>query len=455
MSRDLIIIGGGPAGYVAAIRAAQSGVNVRLIEKGQLGGTCLNNGCIPTKTLLETAQFYFKAKTAAMPGVKSTAELDWISAIKHKNDIINQLKSGISGLLEFNKVQVIKGNAKLLPGLNVCVGEETYKADAVILATGSINTELQFEGNDLDGVINSAAALDLEKPPKSITIIGGGIIGIEFATLFSHLGAEVSVVEMMPEVLPATDREIAGLLRDKLTTDGIKFFLNSRLDKVGRAGESLVTSIYTGDSKEMIQAEKVLVAVGRSPNTSDLGLEALGVEMDRGAIVVDSKYQTNISGLYAVGDCNAKLMLAHAAMEQGIAAVEHFLGVESNTEQKFVPSCLYSSPEIASVGKTEQELQQEGIPYVSGSFSMIGNGKAIIKGEQGKIKILADKAFGEVLGVHMIGPNVTEMITEAAVCMQMEGTVEDIIRTTHPHPTVSESLKEAALAVMGLSIHGI
>ena len=455
MNRELIIIGGGPAGYVAAIRAAQSGIGVRLIEKGDLGGTCLNAGCLPTKVLLRTGEFYHNAKMSAVPGVKSTAELDWLSALAHKHNVVRQLRGGISRLLESSGVQVITGCATVLPGLNVMVGEERLSADFIILATGSINAEPRFEGNYPDGVIYSDAALALQKAPKSIVVVGGGVIGIEFATLFAYLGADVTVVEKMPELLPSADREIAGLLRKKMAADGVKVFLNARLDRVEKTEENLIAHIHSGDHTEEIQTEKVLIAVGRRPNTSQLGLEALGVAMDGDSVVVDSNFQTNVKGLYAVGDCNASLMLAHAAMAQGITAVDHFLGEKSNVSMKNIPSCVYSSPEIASVGKTEQELKEEGIPYETGRFSLSGNGKAIIESGSGLIKILADKDFGEVFGVHMIGPNVTEMIAEAAICMQMEGTVDDIIRTIHPHPTVSESLWEAAMAVKGRAIHGV
>ena len=455
MGKNIIVIGGGPAGYVAAIRAAQSGAGVSLIEKSTLGGTCLNAGCIPTKALLRIGEFYHMAKTEAVPGVKSSADLNWSSAVAHKNAVVKRLSDGISLLLQRNNVQVISGNAVVLPELQVRVGEETLTADAIIIATGSINAEMTFAGSGLDGVIDSAAALDLEQPPKSIAIIGGGVVGIEFATLFVYLGADVTLVEMMPEILPSMDMEIAGLLRGKLTADGVKILLNSRLDSVERAGESLIAHIKNDGRKDSIRAEKVLVAAGRRPNTSGLGLEALGLDLDCGAIVVDDNYQTNISGIYAVGDCNALIMLAHAAMEQGSSAVEHILGSKKSGDLTILPSCVYSSPEIASVGLTEQQLQEEGIPYDAGRFILAGNGKALIEGGEGLIKILAGKDFGEVLGVHMIGPNVTEIVAEAALCMKMEGTAEDIFRTIHPHPTVSESLREAAMAVRGSAIHGV
>ena len=455
MGKKIIVIGGGPAGYVAAIRAAQGGAAVRLIEKTAIGGTCLNVGCIPTKVLLRTAEFFHRAANASVPGVKSAAELDWPLALLHKDAIVKQMSGGISRLLQHNNVQVIPGLATILPGLRVRVGAQTLQADAIVIATGSLNAELPFAGSDLDGVIDSAAALALGEPPKSVAVIGGGAIGIEFATLFAHLGAEVTVMEMMPEILPSFDGEIAGHLRGMMSASGTNFLLDTFLESVERAGDALVVCANMGTHVELIQVQTVLVAAGRRPNTSGLGLETAGIATDRGAVLVDADYQTNIKGIYAVGDCNAHMMLAHAAMEQGIAAAEHILGIESNGSPAYVPSCVYSSPEIASVGKTERQLQEGCIQYAAGRFSLAGNGKARIEGGEGMVKVLAGKDFGEVLGVHVIGPNAAEIIAEAAVCMKMEGTVDDIVRTIHPHPTVSESLWEAAMAVGGTAIHGV
>ena len=453
MSKKIIIVGGGPGGYVAAIRGAQLGAEVQLVEKESLGGTCLNVGCIPTKVLLHTAEFYHKAVTSAVAGVKSGAELDWPAAIERKEAVVKQLTGGVSFLLKNKGIQVHKGSAKLLPGLCVQVGEESFSADAIVLAVGSVNTALSFPGNDLEGIISSTEALSLQAPPKSIAIVGGGVIGIEFATLFAQLGAEVSVVEMMPEILPEIDAEIAALLKRKLRKLGIKIYVDARLAGAEKEGDGLKATVTTKKGQEEISAEKLLVATGRRPNTAGLGLEELGLISGRGAVMVDDNYQTSISGLYAVGDCNAQRMLAHAAMDQGLAAVEHIMGAGGRAAQKNIPSCLYTSPEIASVGMTEKQLQEQEIPYAAGRFRLGGNGKALIEGEDGMIKILADKEYGQVLGVHMIGPKVTEMIAESVLCMNMEGTVEDIVRSVHAHPTVSESVAEAAMAVFGKAIH--
>ena len=479
MSKKIVIVGGGPAGYVAAIRAAQLGAEVDLVEKGALGGTCLNEGCIPTKVLLGIGAFYHQARTRSEAGVNSSAELDWQAALAHKDAVVAQLSGGVSWLLQNHGIRVHHGRAKILPGLQVQIGDDYLSGDAVILATGSSHGELSFPGSEREGIIYSPQALVLDEVPASILIIGGGAVGIEFATLYAHLGAEVTLVELMPELLPGADEDISGFLQQKLVAEGISVLTGSKLEGV-EAGEAeaggsidvnpgtsladgagvsknrtrLVATVVLGEGeRKQIQADTILIATGRKPNTAGLGLEALGLVMDRAAVLVDEHMQTSIPGLYAPGDCNGKLMLAHAAMAQGITAVEHIMGVPMQ-QKSHIPACVYASPEIAMVGKTEQELKAAGTPYVIGRFSLRGNGKALIEGEDGLIKILADPQYHEVLGVHMIGPKVTEMIGEAVLCMSMEGTVEDMVNAVHAHPTVSESMWEAALSVLGLGIHG-
>ena len=453
MRKKILVIGGGPAGYVAAIRGAQLGAEVCLVEQDKPGGTCLNVGCIPTKTLLRVAAFYDKASSSAVPGVRSFAELDWPSALAYKESVVRQLTGGVSWLLENCGVQVRGGRATLLPGLRALVGEETLEADAIVLATGSVNTALTFPGSDLDGVIDSTATLSLREPPRSIAIIGGGVIGMEFAALYAFLGVKVTVVEMMPEILPVMDAEIAGLLREKLGASGVRIMTGAKLIGIDKADGGLEVHISTGGQEDVVPAEKALVAVGRSPCTAGLGLERLGVAMDRGAVVTDETCRTNLAGLYAVGDCNGKQMLAHAAMAQGKEAAEHIMAQTAPGRRNHIPGCVYTSPEIACVGLTEKQVQDRGIPYRVGRFSLSGNGKSVVEGEEGLVKILADRALGEVLGVHMIGPHATEMIAEAVLCMDMEGTVEDLAAAVRAHPTVSEALGEAAAAVFGKAIH--
>ena len=452
--KKIVIIGGGPAGYIAAVRAAQSGAETHLVEMSQLGGTCLNTGCVPTKTLLGIGEFYRKAKLAVVPGVKSLAELDWPSALAHKNAIVKRLADGVSWLLNKNGVHIHNGRAILLPGLRVQTGDKILDSDAVILAVGSTDSGLEFPGFDNEGVIDSAEALSLREPPDSILIVGGGVVGMEFATLYTCLGSQVTVVEMLPEILPDTDAEIARSLREKLQADGIRFYVGAKLSKVVKTENALDAYIIINGQQEKHSADKVLLAVGRKPNISGLGLESLGVRTNHGAIAVDENFMTNIPGLYAVGDCNAVMMLAHAAMGQGAAAVGHIFDGMQYYKHTHIPVCIYTSPEIASVGMTEQQLIEKGIPYVVGRFDLSGNSKAVIAGESGFIKIITGNEFGEILGVHMIGPGVTEIIAQAALCMNMEGTADDLANTIHAHPTVSESMGEVAMAVTNVQAPG-
>jgi dihydrolipoamide dehydrogenase len=389
-------------------------------------------------------------------GVKiPVTELDWPGAQREKEDGVARLTGGVAGLLRHNGVTVHRGTAFLLSGSKVRVGTETLEADAVVLATGSVNAKPGFPGSELPGVIDSTAALSLARPPESMVIVGGGVIGVEFAALYHALGTKITILEMLPGLLPPVDEEIAERLRGMLEAGGVCVRTGARLDAVEKSEAGLCVRFEQGGRAQNVTAEKVLVAVGRRPNTAGLGLEALGVATDRGAVVVDGHFRTNLPGLYAVGDCNAKQMLAHAAMAQGIAAVEHIMGAGGRYNGQIMPSCIYASPEVAGVGMTEKQVRGAGIEYAVGRFDLSGNGKALIEAEEGMIKIIADKKLGEVLGVHMIGPRVTEMIAEAALCMRLEGTVEDIVRTVHAHPTVSEAMGEAAMAVFGKPIHGI
>jgi dihydrolipoamide dehydrogenase len=456
MGKNIVVIGGGPGGYAAAIRAAQLGAAVTLAEEHYIGGTCLNVGCVPTKALLHTGEFYRKASTNAVAGVRSVGVLlDWPEAQRHKEKLVGRLTGGVIALLRHNGVAVMTGKASLLPGLKAKIGKETLSPDAVIIATGSVNADLRFPGSDLPGVIDSTGALSLEAVPASLAIIGGGVIGVEFATLFGSLGTKVTIIELLPEILPPVDAELAALVRETLEAAGAEIFTGSKLISAEKKGGVLSVTFENNGRTQSVDTEKVLVAVGRRPNTAGLGLEALGMKMNRGAVETDGFFRTSVPGVYAVGDCNGRTMLAHAAMAQGEAAAEHIMGVTPQYNPKVVPSCVYTSPETAVVGMTEKQAREAGIDYAVGRFSLDGNARALIDGGGGLIKIIADKKLGEVLGVHMFGPRVTEMIAEAALCMTLEGTVEDIVRTIHAHPTVSEAVGEAAMSVFGKPIHGV
>ena len=456
MGKRIIVVGGGPGGYAAAIKAAQLGAETILFESGEIGGTCLNSGCIPTKALLRTAGFYRSVAGNTIAGVKTTGvELDWPSVQSHKNDIVGRLTGGVGLLLRRNGVVIRREKAVPLSGGSVRVGSETLTADAVIMAVGSLSAPLSFPGSELPGVIDSKDALSLERVPKSIIIVGGGVIGVEFAALFSSLGVTTTVIEITPRLLPQMDAEIAEHIRSALMSDGVDIRTGARLLSAETAPEGLTACFDEGGKRSSVTAELLLVAAGRIPNTAGLGLGDIGVDMTRGAIKTDSYCRANIPGLYAVGDCNGKNMLAHAAMAQGETAAGHIMGATQNISHKYVPACVYSCPEAASVGMTEDQAADSGLNYKIGRFDLNGNGRAVIEGAGGFVKIIADKAYGEILGVHIAGPFATELIAEAALCMCLEGTVEDIVGAIHAHPTIGESVREAAMSVFGKPIHGL
>jgi dihydrolipoamide dehydrogenase len=456
MSKKIIVVGGGPGGYAAAIRGAQLGAEVGLAEAAQLGGTCLNRGCVPTKVLLHSAEFFHKAVRGSVAGVKlAGVELDWPGAQARKDEVVGRLTGGVAALLRHHGVTLYRETAELIPGKTVRAGSEILAPDAVILAMGSVNARLDFPGRDLPDVLDSASALALEAAPKSVAIVGGGVIGMEFAVLYHMLGAEVCVIEALPEILPAADEEIAGCLREMMEAEGVRIYTGARVTAAEETAGGLSVSFERGGVVQRILAKKLLVAAGRRPNTAGSGLEAAGVATERGAVVTDAYFQTSVPGVYAVGDCNGQMMLAHAAIAQGAAAAEHIMGETPHYNSKVVPSCVYTQPEIAGVGMTEGQVRQAGIPYKIGRFDLSGNAKALIENKGGIVKIIADARLGEVLGVHMIGPRVTELIAEAALCVSMEGTAEEIANTVHAHPTVSEAVGEAAMSVFGKPIHGV
>ena len=459
MAKKVVVIGGGPGGYVAAIRAAQLGAETYLVEKDNLGGTCLNVGCIPTKALLHTAELYQAVKHGDRIGlIGDSVQIDWKALMNRKNSVVRRLVGGVAGLLKANGVTVYKGMAEFTgPGEVRVHGDKatTLSADAVILSTGSVPVKLNFPGADLPGVVDSTGVLSLSKLPEAIAIIGGGVIGVEFAALYAALGSKVTVIELLPEILPGIDSELARNLKQSLTKTGVTFLNGAKLESVIQASGGLSAKVLLATETKEIAAEIVLVAVGRRAYTDGAGLEAAGVKLERGKVVVDEHYQTNLPGVYAIGDCNGITMLAHAASHQGIAAVEHALGHgAAGHGQPIVPACVYTHPEVAAVGITEDKAKELGIAYKKGVFPLAGNGKSMIdEGEGGFVKILAGAKYGEILGVHMIGPRATEIIGEATLAMRLEATVDELVSTIHAHPTVSESLGEAALAVDNLAIH--
>lgn len=456
MAKTITVIGGGPGGYVAAIRAAQMGAEVHLVEKENLGGTCLNVGCIPTKALIHTASEFQKLSDEAANGlVIEKASVDWAKLQKHKNQVVKKLVRGVKGLEAANGVQVHAAEATLKDANTVVLSDGTeLTSDIIILATGSSPAVIPFEGHDLPGVTDSTGALSFDELPKKLCVLGGGVIGCEFAYLFNALGVDVTVIEMMPQILPPIDEQAAYVLREELTKQGVHIYTDTKLEKVEQTEDGLKVYASNAEGTETFDCDKFIVAIGRRPNTCGIGLEEAGVKIsERGFIEVNENFETNLSGVYAIGDCNGQIMLAHAAEDQGVAAVEHAMGEKPMYNGNVCPSCIYTSPEVSSVGINEQTAKAQGIAYNVGLFPLAGNGKALIEGDQsGFVKFICDAETNQILGVHMVGPHVTDMIGEAAVAMRLGYTAKDVADTIHAHPTVSEAIKEAALDVSGIAL---
>lgn len=453
------IIGGGPGGYVAAIRAAQLDGEVILIEKDIIGGTCLNIGCIPTKALLHSAELYEEAKEGAKYGVIiSDIKIDFKKAQQRKKEVTNKLVNGVKGLLASNKVKVIPGEASFLNTNTVEIknekGTEKLNFDKCIIATGSIPAKPPIPGINSNKCIDSTGALELNEVPKSMVIVGGGVIGIEIATLYSALGCKITVIEMLNEILPMMDGELNKIIRAKLAKKGVEIYTGSKVQSFKDSGENIDITVEMSDGKtRLFTGEKALISIGRRANTATLGLEKAGIINDSGRITVNEKMETNVAGIYAVGDCVGQIMLAHIASAQGEVAAENALGHNSVFDSKTNPSCVYTKPEFASVGLTEESAKKNGIDYIIGKFPLSANGRSIIMGEDGMIKIIAGKKYKEILGAHIVGPRATDLIGELALAIQLEATIDEVIATIHAHPTVAEAVRESALAVEKRAIH--
>lgn len=455
---DLVVIGAGPGGYVAAIRAAQLGKNVACIEKESLlGGTCLRVGCIPSKALLESSHLFEQAGKLADRGVVvPQVNLDLPAMLKHKQRIVQTLGGGIEALFKKNKITRYAGHARLDgPGKVVVEGKEgatTLKAAQILIATGSVPATLPGIELDGDRVATSTEALSWEMPPQSLVVIGAGAIGLELGTVWRRLGSQVTVLEYFDRILPGMDAEIAADALKLFKKQGIKFQLKCRVTGVAVGKDGVDVQI---EGSEAIRGDRVLVAVGRKPNTEGLGLETCGIETNkRGFIPVGSHFETTQEGVYAIGDVIGGAMLAHKAEEEAVACVEHLYAGWGHLNYDTIPSVVYTDPEIATVGKTEEALQETGVAYRKGSFPFLANSRARASGHtDGRVKILADAKTDRVLGVHIIGPQAGELIAEAAVAMNFGASSEDIARCCHAHPTLAEAIKEAALAVDGRTIN--
>lgn len=458
---SVVVVGGGPGGYVAAIRAAQLGGKVTLIEKNKLGGTCLNVGCIPTKVLLHAAEALTEAKHMDNLGIQvSVNGIDWKAVQSRKEAVTNQLVNGVTGLMKANKIRVIEGTASFASKTALEVvkkdgTKENVPFDKVILATGSVPAVPPIPGvKENAACVDSTGALAFDHVPETLLVIGGGVIGMELATAYSRFGAKVTVVEAMPKLLPMMDGELTAMLRKKMEASGVTILTEAKVQSVEAAPVGAKVQVEVGGKVESFEAEKVLVAVGRRTDTEALGLDKVGIAHDRGRITVNDKMETNVPNIYAIGDCLGKVMLAHVASAQGEVAAENALGETAVYDGKTNPSCVYTDPEFAGVGLTEEKAKEEGIAYQVGKFPLMANGKALImNGGEGMIKFIIGKEYGEVLGVHILGPRATDLIGECALAIGMEATVDEIYATIHAHPTVTEAVREAALAATKRAIH--
>ena len=461
--REIVVIGGGPGGYVAAIRAAQLGGKVTLIEKDALGGTCLNRGCIPSKALLHSVEILRSVKEAGQYGIDvSGVSVDLARMMARKNRVVSQLVSGVGGLLAGNKVEVIKGTAKLKAGKQIEVTDaqgqkRTLQAQKIIIAAGAKAIKLPIPGADSPtGIIPAESILNISAVPKSLLMIGGGVVGLEMTTILTRLGCKVTVVEMLPHVLPAEDEELTSIITKSLQDDGVAVYTGAKVTKIEDAPGGKLVTVAARDGEKKIEAEIVAIAVGYRPDTADLGLEEAGIAAVKGAIQANQRMETNVPGIYAVGDCIGKIMLAYIAMAEGEVAADNAMGKDTCMDYNVVPRCVFLMPELAAVGLTEADAASNGFKVKVGKFPFAANGMAAILGERrGLVKIVTEEKTGQILGVHIVGPRATDLIAEATLAMKLELTAKEIIATTHSHPSLCEAVREAALDISGEMIHFI
>src|SRR6266576_2069075 len=452
-SFDVVVIGGGPGGYVAALRAAQLGAKTAIVEKDRLGGTCLVRGCIPTKALLQSSELYTLAKGGATYGlIADNIGFDWTAAQKRKVTVVDQLVKGVEGLLKAGGVTTLRGAAKLEGDGAVEIAGERIQAKDIVIATGSAVSRIPLRGAEL--TIDSDAILELKEIPRRLAIIGGGVVGIEFAAMFAALGAKVTVFEMLPQVLPMVEADLVNVYTKHLSGLGGEIHTSSKVAEVAKAGKALQVRFSTGGEGGAVDADQVLLAVGRSPYTDGLGAEAAGVKLERGRVVVDDHLRTTAAGVWAIGDVIGGIMLAHVASYEGICAVENIAGHARVPDYHAAPNCVYTDPEIAHVGLGEKEAKERGVQVKVGRFPFAASGRALTLGQsEGFVKVVADASSGVILGVHIIGPRATDLVAEATLAVQNGLTLEELDLTIHAHPTLPESIMEAALAAQGRAIH--
>ncbi|MCT8340145.1 dihydrolipoyl dehydrogenase [Flavobacteriaceae bacterium TK19130] len=453
---DVIVLGSGPGGYVTAIRASQLGFKTAVVEKESLGGVCLNWGCIPTKALLKSAQVFEYLNHAEDYGLTvKEAGKDFGKVIKRSRDVANGMSKGVQFLMKKNKIDVIEGFGKLKPGKKVDVDGTEYSADHIIIATGARSRELPNLKQDGKKVIGYREAMTLDKQPKKMIVVGSGAIGVEFAHFYNAMGTEVTIVEFLPNLVPLEDEDVSKQFEKSFKKAGIKVMTNSSVEKVDTSGNGVKATVKTKKGEEILEADIVLSAVGITANLENIGLEDVGIATDKGKIMVNDWYQTNIPGYYAIGDCVPGQALAHVASAEGITCVEKIAGMHVEAmDYGNIPGCTYASPEIASVGMTEKQAKEAGYELKIGKFPFSASGKASAAGtKDGFVKVIFDAKYGEWLGCHMIGAGVTDMIAEAVLGRKLETTGHEVLKAVHPHPTMSEAVMEATAAAYDEVIH--
>ncbi|TVZ22495.1 dihydrolipoamide dehydrogenase [Dokdonia sp. Hel_I_63] len=453
---DVIVLGSGPGGYVTAIRASQLGLKTAVIEKESLGGVCLNWGCIPTKALLKSAQVFEYLNHAEDYGLKATGvEKDFTAVVKRSRGVAEGMSKGVQFLMKKNKIDVINGYGKIKPGKKVDVNGKEYSANHIIIATGARSRELPNLKQDGETVIGYRKAMTLEKQPKSMIVVGSGAIGVEFASFYNTMGTDVTIVEYLPNVVPVEDEDVSKQFERSMKKAGIKVMTNSSVEKVEKTKTGVKATVKTKKGEEILEADIVLSAVGIKTNIENIGLEDVGIVTDKDKIIVNDFYQTNMPGYYAIGDVTPGPALAHVASAEGITCVEKIAGMNvEKIDYGNIPGCTYATPEIASVGMTEKQAKEAGYELKVGKFPFSASGKASASGaKDGFVKVIFDAKYGEWLGCHMIGAGVTDMIAEAVLGRKLETTGHEVLKTIHPHPTMSEAVMEAVADAYGEVIH--
>ena len=456
--KRVVVVGGGVGGYAAALRAARLGAEVVLVEKDRIGGVCLNRGCIPTKVLLHSAWLYTEMKRASLFGLSvGEPRVDFSKLLERKKAVVARLTGGVASLLKSKRVRVVNGTAVFVDSRSIRIREtgEAIAGDKFILATGSVPARLSIDGSDKVPLLTSDDLLNMETLPSSLLIIGGGYIGVELGQFYGRMGVNVTMVEKLDRIIPTEDEEIGAALKASLTGEGIKIFTNASVEKVRMEGRDRKIVVATAEGKKEIVAAQVVQTVGRRPHFAELDIDRAGLKTEGGRIAVNGGMQTNIPHIYAVGDVTGGIMLAHVAMAEAECAALNAMGHHASVSCRAVPRCIYTSPEVGCVGLTEKKAAEEkGCEVQVSRFPLHAVGKALLMDEaEGMIKIVADKRYGEVLGVHIIGAHATELIAEAVLAMDLEATVEELAHAIHPHPTLSEAMGEAAMMLSGGALH--